>query len=343
MVFIQPYEYYSYVIMAYGNISFQKERTNNIVFKIKLFKGRKMSKDLMIGKNSKLASLFDEKISIFIGAYGSGKSEVAVNFAMYLADRNKVIAKNNVKENAKNIAIKNAKNIAIKNAKDSDKDSGKENDNDNFMDNDRGNESSLQYNEIVLADLDIINPYFRSVDAKIVLEKHGVHVISPQFANTNIEIPAIPGEIYSVFDQPQIRGVLDIGGEDLGARVVANLQNRIMSVPFAVYMVVNLNRPFTNSKEKIITMMRELEETTGLKTKGFINNTNLLSFSCVDDLLNANEVLRQVEIETGVPVAFASGMHDNYPAEWGNETPDNVPFLRLSRTISYEEPLLFND
>ena len=241
-------------------------------------------------RNEAFAFAAEEKISLFLGAYGSGKSEVAVNFALLLSSRLK-----------------------------------------------RHVLGSWQ--QIFLADLDMINPYFRSVDAKEILNGHDIKVISPQFANTNVEVPALPGEIFSVFDQPSIRAVLDIGGEDLGARVVSSLKARIQTVSYATYMVVNMNRPFTDTKEKIILMMRELEEATGLPTNGIINNTNLLAFSGVQELLAANRVLTEVAKETGVPLCFASGMDEDYPAEWGNTADDGVPFLRLSRTISYDEPV----
>lgn len=241
-------------------------------------------------RNDKFVFSAEEKISLFLGAYGSGKSEVAVNFAMLLSSRLK-----------------------------------------------RHTPGDLQ--QIILADLDMINPYFRSVDAKEILNHHDIKVISPQFANTNVEVPALPGEIFSVFDQPSIRAVLDIGGEDLGARVVSSLKTRIQSVSYATYMVVNMNRPFTDTKEKIIIMMRELEEATGLPTSGMINNTNLLAFSGVGELLAANRILTEAGKETGVPLSFASGMDEDYPAGWGNRTPDGVDFLRLTRTISYDEPV----
>lgn len=229
-----------------------------------------------------------EKISIFIGAYGSGKSEVAVNFALMLASRRT----------------------------------------EDFMADTSG---------IILADLDVINPFFRSADAKKVLNDQGISVISPQFANTNADAPSIPGEIYSVFDQPGVHAVLDIGGEDMGARVVSSLKSRIVAMPYAVYMVVNMNRPFTDTKEKIIQMLRELETAAGLMVDGLVNNTNLLSFTDSRELLDANALLKSIQDSTGIPLCFAAGMDRDYPEEWGNRLPDSTSFLRLTRTISYEE------
>ena len=278
-------------------------------------------------ENNRFSFIPTEKISIFVGAYGSGKSEVAVNFALFLSKKmSESITRNESQSRHEN---------TIYNEIQSHNESQSHNENQSGHDFPI-NKKITKYNSVVLADLDMINPYFRSVDAKKVLNDHGIYVISPQFANTNVEVPALPGEVFSVFDQEAIRAVLDIGGEDLGARVVSSLKSRILTVSSATYMVVNMNRPFTNSKDKIIVMMRELEEATGLKTSGIVNNTNLLSYSCTQDLLEANMVLSQVCQETEVPLVFSSGMNGDYPAEWGNKTPDGIPFLRLSRTITYE-------
>lgn len=238
-------------------------------------------------QNEKLNRKFSfdtkEKVSIFLGAYGSGKSEIAVNFALYLTDK----------------------------------------------------EQNSDYSSVVLADLDIINPFYRSLDAKTILNASNIHVISPQFANTNVEAPALPSEIYSVFDREGVRAVLDIGGDDLGARVVASLKNKICAVSFVVYMVVNMNRPFTDSKENILIMLRGLEDAAGLKVDGLINNTNLLSLTVQEDLISANRILTEISDETGIQLCFCCGMNEDYPVEWYNIAPDGLPFLRLRHTINY--------
>jgi hypothetical protein len=106
-------------------------------------------------------------------------------------------------------------------------------------------------------------------------------------------------------------------------------------------MVVNMKRPFTDTKEKIIHMLHELETASGLKVNGIVNNTNLLSLTDSQDLLDSNQVMKHVQESTGVPLCFAAGMDLDYPAKWGNKMPDSTSFLRLTRTISYEESDLF--
>jgi hypothetical protein len=223
-----------------------------------------------------------KKIIVFLGAYGSGKSEVAVNTALLMAQRN-----------------------------------------------------AAPERRVVLADLDIINPFFRSFDAADVLAEGNVRIIASRFANTNVEVPAVPGEVSAVFDQPDIRAVLDIGGEDMGARIVSVLKDRIAAVPNEILMVVNIHRPFTSSAVAIVRMMRELEEAAGLSVTGIVNNANLLEWTDPADLLAAGMVLKEVTETTGIPVVFAAGIDELFPESWGNRTPDGTPFLRMLRTIRY--------
>lgn len=222
------------------------------------------------------------KVMIFLGAYGSGKSEVAVNTALLMA---------------------------------------------------QGNTDPEA--EIVLADLDIINPFYRSFDAAQILACGNVKIIASRYANTNVEAPSVPGEVSSVFDKKNVRSVLDIGGEDLGARIVSVLKEKIAATSYELLMVVNLNRPFTGTVPLIVKMMNELEEAAGLKITGMVNNTNLLEMTEPADLSESNVLLKEVSGITGVPVVFACGADDLYPEQWGNRMPDGLPFLRIIRSIRY--------
>ena len=99
-----------------------------------------------------------KRLTLFAGHYGSGKTNIAVNYALHLAAEGK---------------------------------------------------------KVCIADLDIVNPYFRTKDSAAVLEKAGVELISPQFANTNVDLPALPAEAYRLVQDKQVFGIMDIGGDDL--------------------------------------------------------------------------------------------------------------------------------
>ena len=143
------------------------------------------------------------RLYIFVGAYGSGKSEVSVNFARMLK----------------------------------------------AMNPDR---------KVLIADLDIVNPFFRSADASQILEREGIRLIAPNYANTNVDAPTVTGEMFTIFDDESYIGVFDVGGEDLGAKILASMHSRFKSIDYRMFMVVNTNRPFTADSTGICKMAAEL-------------------------------------------------------------------------------------
>ncbi len=224
------------------------------------------------------------RITLFIGAYGSGKSEISVNFAYWLA---------------------------------------------------AGGHAAT------LADLDILNPYYRSADARGPVEAAGIRLISPQYAGSNVDVPAVPGEIFSVFDNADRMAVLDIGGEDLGARVIASLRPRLAarSREVAMYMVVNPYRPFTATPDQIIAMAAELTAAAGIPLTGLVHNANLLEYGDASRLTASWPIIREAAERMGLPVVFAAALDEAAPVSWANRTPDGVPLLRLQRSIWYPDRL----
>lgn len=69
----------------------------------------------------------------------------------------------------------------------------------------------------MLLDMDIVNPYFRSSVKEEELEAEGIRVVKPCFANTTVDVPSLPAEIYSPFDLPLDRAIFDAGGDPVGA------------------------------------------------------------------------------------------------------------------------------
>ena len=155
-----------------------------------------------------------KKINVFVGHYGSGKTEVAVNFAI----KNKVG---------------------------------------------------------MIADLVTVNPYFRTNDAKGILTKESIKVVSPYYAGTNVDIPALPPEIYSVFSEEK-GAVLDVGGDDDGAAVLGRFHEYFLRADADVFCVVNVFRPETDSVEKIIDAVRAIEGASRLCVTALVNNSNLM-------------------------------------------------------------------
>ena len=136
---------------------------------------------------------------------------------------------------------------------------------------------SAKKQKTVLADLDIINTYFRSNEERLYMEQRGVRVLAPRFATSQVDIPALTPELDGAFLQKDIRLIADVGGDPEGARVLRRYVSRIDQSEYDMVLVVNLMRPFTRSAGEITEMAQEIEEASGLKITAVINNTHLKS------------------------------------------------------------------
>ena len=128
---------------------------------------------------------------------------------------------------------------------------------------------------VMLADLDIVNPYFRSRERRSLLEEAGVRLISSSQACSDADVPSLPAELLAILENREIRGVLDIGGDPVGARVLARFQPKIVQEDYQLIYVLNANRPEVRAVETAIRYLRGIEATTGLTCTGIVNNTHL--------------------------------------------------------------------
>ena len=189
----------------------------------------------------------DHRLTIIIGAYGSGKSEIAVN--MSLAQR-----------------------------------------------------KALPDKKLLIADLDIVNPFYRSSDCGAVLEEAGIRLITPLYAGSNVDAPVLTPEMYVIFDDESYQGIFDIGGEDMGAIVLGSIKKRIENTDAAIYMAVNTLRPFTSDPEQIAIMTNELTSAAGFKIDGYLNNTNLLEETTAEMLEEGEKKILEASKLTGIPL-----------------------------------------
>ena len=148
-----------------------------------------------------------KRLTLFAGHYGSGKTNIAVNYALALAKENK---------------------------------------------------------QVCIADLDIVNPYFRTADSAKELEAAGVKLISPQFANSNVDLPALPAEAYRLVQDTKSYGIMDIGGDDRGAYALGRYVPAIREENnYRMVFVANCYRPLTATPEDALEVMREIEAAAG--------------------------------------------------------------------------------
>lgn len=142
--------------------------------------------------------------------------------------------------------------------------------------------------KVVLVDLDIVNPYFRSADFKNKLEGMGIQMVCPIYANTNLDLPSLGPEVYSVFASKDDRYViLDVGGDDAGAAALGRYAQMIKEHPWKMIYVINRYRYLTREPQQAVEIMREIEMTSRLIVTSVVNNSNLGSSTAKEDILSS--------------------------------------------------------
>lgn len=154
---------------------------------------------------------------------------------------------------------------------------------------------------VTLADLDIVNPYFCSRERKDALERSGVRVILS--AGGNADLPALNAAVYSLIE-PGVTGIMDVGGDAAGARVLGRFAQKIREIEHELYCVVNANRPETATKERAAKYIDEIGQSAGLAVTGIVNNTHLCGETTAEDILRGAGLAEEVSAITGIPVIY---------------------------------------
>ena len=164
--------------------------------------------------------------------------------------------------------------------------------------------------EVAVADLDIVNPYFRTKDAAADLEREGISLVVSEYANSNVDFPAMPKEAYSLVAPPPegergARVVIDVGGDDRGALALGRYVDDIRAGgDYEMLAVVNASRPLTRTPQDAVEVLREVEAACSLPFTGIVNNTNLGLKTTPADVIASLPYADEVSRMMGVPVRF---------------------------------------
>lgn len=192
-----------------------------------------------------------KRLTLFAGHYGSGKTNIAVNYAIALADEGK---------------------------------------------------------KVCVADLDIVNPYFRTKDSESEFSEKGIELISSRYANTNVDLPAIPAESYRLVQDKSIYGVIDIGGDDRGAYALGRFADAIKEEGnYRMAFVLNRFRPLTSTVEDAVEIMREIETACKIRFTCIVNNSNIGAETTREDFLESVGFAEEVSRATGLPIWLHTG------------------------------------
>ncbi len=185
-----------------------------------------------------------------------------------------------------------------------------------------------QYDKVTVADLDIVNPYFRTKDSSKIFDEAGIKLICSEFANSNVDIPALPQEMYSITDDTSHRVIIDVGGDDRGALALGRLAPKIKEEnDYEMLMVINNCRPLTRTVEDTLEVMGEIEFACKIKFTGLVNNSNLGEETTAEDVLGSLLYADAVSKATGLPLVATA-----YKAELHNELSNKVP-MPLALTL----------
>lgn len=191
-----------------------------------------------------------KRITLFAGHYGSGKTNIAVNYAFKIK------------------------------------------------------ESNLP---VIIADLDIVNPYFRTKDSEEDFNNKGIELISSAYSNSNLDIPALPSQIYRTVQDTSKYAIIDVGGDEQGAVALGRYVPFILEENnYDMFFVANCFRPLTQTPEDALVVMREIEAACGLSFTAVVNNSNLGNETTPEDILSSIEYINKLSEISGLPIAFTS-------------------------------------
>ncbi|MBQ8180009.1 MAG: hypothetical protein IJ026_06205 [Candidatus Methanomethylophilaceae archaeon] len=159
--------------------------------------------------------------------------------------------------------------------------------------------------EVTLVDMDVVNPYFRSADYSDLLESEGVRVIGPNFANTNLDTPSLPGSARVAIEEGG-RVIVDVGGDDAGATALGMYAGTLEGSDPDVLYVVNMYRSLTTRPEEAVGILREIEAAARIRVTGLVNNSHLKQDTVADTVLGSMGFADEVSRATGLPLRFTT-------------------------------------
>jgi len=168
--------------------------------------------------------------------------------------------------------------------------------------------------KVAVLDMDIANPYFRSRERQALMESRGIAIYYNTYGyDISEDLPAITAQVRAPLENSNYITVVDVGGNDSGARVINQFRKYFLGDDAIMLAVLNLNRPDTENAELCIDQIKSIEEETGIKIQGIINNTHMLMETTADDILEGYKVCLDVSERLGIPVVCSTCVNSLLP------------------------------
>lgn len=184
---------------------------------------------------------------------------------------------------------------------------------------------------VTVADLDIVNPYFRSSEYGGLLEAHGVRLIAPVFAGTTLDTPTLPPELYSIFEPAAGRVFIDAGGDDAGVTALGGLHSQLEAAGYEMVYVINRYRVLSQTAEEAAALLREIEAASRLKATALVNNSHLGVETRLGTLLEALPFANQTAALTGLPLLYSTA--PDFALQEGEALPEG--FKEIKRLVRF--------
>lgn len=218
--------------------------------------------------------MLQRRITVFVGHFGSGKTEIALNTALDVAARGE---------------------------------------------------------PVTLADLDVVKPYFRTRAARGLLEGFGIDLVAPDAEHVFADLPILVPRIRGAIRDPGRRLILDVGGDDVGARVLGSLADVIPAAETDCWLVLNFRRPSTPDVGAAVTMAREIEAVGRLAVSGLVSNTHLMAETTAELAREGYLLAVETGERLGVPVVAVAASAELAPELRGDHLP--CPVIALRRIV----------
>ena len=160
---------------------------------------------------------------------------------------------------------------------------------------------------VTIVDLDIVNPYFRTADFGSLFAEHGVTMITPDYANSNVDIPVLNFDLERIASDPGYL-IVDVGGDDAGATALGRYAEAFAQYGEQLDMlyVINCYRYLTSTPQEALEMLYEIEQASHMKHTGIVNNSTLGSETTAAHIESSLPFARELARQAGLPLLYTT-------------------------------------